>query len=244
ADSLSRTRPAAPGRDVVIRVGKAAHTMRTTGDGPVRVRELFEKQQYGGLPPNVLRPWPLIVDVGAGDGLFALYGLLFYDPAAIVHCFEPHLPDHDLLRENLRSFPGVTAHPFGLGKEDSDVDLLPHPASSGENPVRPDLLRNPREQVRTRIRSAAVVWDELTLGEADILKIDAGGCEADILEALGDRARSARVALLKFHTPAGRRRIDALLPGHELFGASFLNARTGILKYVRADLIGEGNQGG
>lgn len=46
------------------------------------------------------------------------------------------------------------------------------------------------------------------------------------------------MVVAEFHTPADRRRIDALLPGHELFGAAVYSARLGVVKYVRADLLG------
>jgi hypothetical protein len=41
----------------------------------------------------------------------------------------------------------------------------------------------------------------------------------------------------EFHSRQDRRRIDALLPGHELFGFHFHTLDRGMVKYLRSDLL-------
>jgi hypothetical protein len=68
---------------------------------------VFERHEYGGVRAELLRIPPVVVDVDANVGLFALYALLHYHRGATVHCFEPYSPNVELLRENVGSFPGV-----------------------------------------------------------------------------------------------------------------------------------------
>ena len=178
-----------------------------------------------------------MVDVGANVGVFAAYAALAYRPG-VIHCFEPYPPCVELLRRNAARFPAVRVHPFGLGRADADADMDLDPANSGANSVVPGRVPNPAGRVRVRVRAAGAVWDELGLGEVDVLKVDTEGCEVDVLAALGPRLAGVRVVMAEYHTPADRRRIDALLPGHLLFGAWVHSLRRGVVKYVRADLAG------
>jgi hypothetical protein len=120
---------------------------------------------------------------------------------------------------------------------DTEADLLLHPTNAGANSTPADLVRNPTGRVSIPVRDAGAVWDELGLDEVDVLKIDTEGAEVGILQALGPRLARVRVAMLEYHTPEDRRRIDTLLPGRLLFGPSVHGVQLGVVKYVRADLI-------
>jgi FkbM family methyltransferase len=221
---------------VEVCVGRQrAHVWIATGEA-WRVRAVFERGEYAGIPARALRDPPVVVDVGANVGLFALYAKLVYHPAAVVHCFEPYPPSVELLRRNVAPFAGVTVHPVGLADADGEVDLLLHPTNSGANSTRPDLVHVPAGRARVTVRDAAAAWDQLGLGEVDVLKIDTEGAEAAILKALGTRLGRVRVVMAEYHTAADRRRIDALLPGHVLFGMTVHSPQLGVARYVRADL--------
>jgi FkbM family methyltransferase len=200
-------------------------------------KEIFERHEYGGVPPGVLRDAPIVVDIGANIGAFAVYAKLLYHQAASIHCFEPYPPNVELLRKNVASFPGVTVHPVGLGTTDGEAELLLHPDNSGANSTRTDMVKNPVGRVKIPIRNAGAVWDELGLAEVDVLKLDAEGAEVAIMEALGPRLERVRCIMLEYHTAEDRRRVDALLPRHALFGMSFHDLRRGVLKYIRDDLV-------
>ena len=148
---------------------------------------------------------PVVFDIGGHCGTFALYARLAIHRGAVVHSFEPDPHHFRLLERNVAGFAGITAHPFGLGRGDSPTQ-----------------------------RDACTVWDDLGADGVDILKIDATGAVA-ILEQLGERSARVRIVMVDYRTPADRRRIDALLAGHELFGATVRSPGVGILKYLRAD---------
>lgn len=115
--------------------------------------------------------------------------------------------------------------------------MLLSPLWAVGNSIRSELVPEPAGHVPVPIRDAGAMWDELGLDEVDILKVDAEGCEVEILESLGPRLKRVRIVLAEFHSMADRRRIDALLAGHEQFAASFHSIRIGVVKYIRADLI-------
>ncbi|WP_020467935.1 FkbM family methyltransferase [Zavarzinella formosa] len=247
SDSFARVRPdppreisgfPSPVMTVDLRDGEERHAVQIPRDESGTVAQLFEQREYGGLPPGSLKDPPVILDIGAHVGTFALYAKLALNRRAVVHCFEPYPPAVALLRKNLIRFPDVTVHPFGLGLRDEHASLLLDPGVAVANSLRTDLVPNPAGRATVSVRHAGAVWDELGLGEVDILKLDAEGAEPDILAALGPRLARARLVLVEFHTPADRRRIDALLPDHELFDLKLHSHRVGVAKYARAGLAG------
>lgn len=155
----------------------------------------------------------------------------------MVHTFEPYPPAAALLRANVAGLGGVHVHPVGLGPRDEPAAMYLHRSMAVSNSLRRDLVPDPGGEVVVPVRDAAEVWDALGLGEVDVLKLDAEGSEPAILERLGDRLGRVRVVLAEYHTGADRRRIDALLTGHELFAARVATPARGVVKYVRADLI-------
>jgi FkbM family methyltransferase len=247
ADSFARVRPPAPTEKpapapaapgvVAIEVARGTdrHVLRMPAVDAWVVRQLFERGEYAGVRPEWLTAAPVVVDIGAHCGAFALYAKLTIRPAA-VHCFEPYPPHVELLRGNVASLAGVTVHPVGLGRTDGTAELLLDSGSGAGHSTVPSLVPKPAARVPVAIRDAAVAWDELELGEVDVLKVDAEGMEAEILAALGPRLARTRVVLVEYHTPDDRRQVDGLLTGHLLFGAVIHSPRVGTLKYVRADL--------
>ncbi|HEX4612531.1 MAG TPA: FkbM family methyltransferase, partial [Urbifossiella sp.] len=130
-DSLARTRPPAPDavpplppgvRVVEVARGAARHRLLVRAGEEWLAREVFERGEYAGISTRLLRAPPVVLDVGANVGMFAVYAALAYHPAAVVHCFEPCPATLDLLRPNVASLPGVTVHPVGLGPADGEAD--------------------------------------------------------------------------------------------------------------------------
>jgi FkbM family methyltransferase len=205
------------------------------------VREVFERHEYGGLPPRLLGEPPIIVDVGANVGLFAIYAKLFYHRDSTVHCFEPYPPTATLLEQNVGSVSGVHVYAVGLGARDESATMYLNRGNSGANSLRPELVPDPAGCVLVPIRDAAEVWDALKWREVDVLKLDAEGAEPAILERLAERLKCVRFLLIEYHTSADRRRMDALLSQHELFAASLHVQGRGVVKYVRSDLAARRN---
>jgi FkbM family methyltransferase len=245
-DSQSRTQPPAnvglpsPPALVEVSTGGQRHYLRIAREEAWLVREVFERHEYGGLPRGLLRTPPLILDVGANVGAFALYAKLFYHRDAVIHCFEPFPPNVALLRENVSPLGGVHVHAVALGDADGERTLHLHRNNSGANSLMPGLIAAPAGRTAVPVRDAGRVWDDLRLEEVDLLKIDTEGCEVEILRSLGPRLRSVRVVLAEFHTGRDRRGIDAALPDHELFGIKFHEVRRGVVRYARGDLLPRG----
>lgn len=242
ADSLARTRPPAPPPtnklvQTTVNTPTGQYVLWLPASDQWLVRQIFEQHEYGGINSTWLRQPPFVLDVGANAGTFALYAKLVYHLDALIHCFEPCPPTLGLLRTNLARFHGVTIHPVALGCADGEIDLLLDPKHPAAHSIKPHLVPTPAGSVRVPLRDAGSVWNELKLDEVDVLKLDAEGCEVDVLESLGNRLNRVRVVLAEYHTADDRRRIDALLPNHVLFGAQVHSLSVGVVKYVRANLI-------
>ncbi len=242
AGSFARTRPPLPPasatREVAVVRGTARHLLTLPTSDAWVVNQVFRDGEYAGVPVGKLNSPPVVLDVGAHCGTFALYAKLTLHRDAVVHCFEPYPPHVELLTKNLAAFAGVTVHGFGLGAADTAAGLFLDPTCGLGHSAVSALVPRPAGTVPVRIRDAAAVWEELDLTEVDVLKVDAEGMEVEILDRFGPRLGQVRVVLVEYHTPGDRRRIDALLPGHHMFGAAVHNTRVGTLKYLRADLAG------
>lgn len=254
ANSLSRTRPPSaptPSRDDHIVTAEVAangsrHRLRVPRADVSVIRSVFEGHEYGGLPMRLLRSPPVVWDVGANVGAFALYAKLFWHRDALVHGFEPHPPSHALLQANLNGWPNTHLHPFALADREGEAILHLHPELSVCHSLLPYLPCLPVVPGATMVRQpvpvrdAGRVWDELGMDEVDVLKIDAEGSEVPILQSLGERLSRTRIVMAEFHTRADRRRIDAILAGHDLFATRMVSADLGVVKYLHADLAARG----
>ncbi|HEY1188230.1 MAG TPA: FkbM family methyltransferase [Gemmata sp.] len=227
-----------------VRRGPVAHVLHLPPRDAWVVDQIFTRGEYAGVPVRALAAPPVVVDVGAHCGAFAAYAAMAWHPGAVVHCFEPFGPHLALLRRNTTGFAGVTVHPFGLGAADGTADLLLDPGSGAGHSTVPGLVPHPAGRVPVSLRDAAAAWDELGLGDVDVLKVDAEGAEADILERLGPRLARVKVLLVEYHTDALRRRVEALAARFVRFGAIAHAPAVGMLKYVRADLAPAGGRTG
>jgi FkbM family methyltransferase len=222
---------------VEVRTKEQRHIVQVPEAEAWVISHMFEQHEYGRIPIERLKRPPVILDVGANVGIFALYAKLAFDRDATVHCFEPYAPVVELLRYNLAGFENVQVHPFGLGVSNRTAELLCTQKLTVANSMRPELVPNPSSRAPIDIRNAGDVWNELGLKEVDVLKLDTEGAEVEILESLGDRLNCIRVVLAEYHTQDDRRRIEALLPSHRLIEKLEYEARRGVVKYVRADLL-------
>jgi|GEM_PF-2213185 len=225
-------------REVDVVRGTERHTLTMPGRDAWIVDQIFRDGEYAGIPLAELAAPPTILDVGAHCGTFAVYAKAAIHRDARIHCFEPYPRHVEFLKRNTAGFAGITVHDCGLGGADAIAELLLHPRWGVGHSLLPALVPEPVGRVPVRIRDARAVWNELGLDGVDILKLDAEGAEVEILERLAPHLHRVRVALVEYHTAADRRRIDALLPGHSLFGAAIHSTRVGTLKYLRADLAG------
>lgn len=168
-------------------------------------REIFEDDSYAfdDLPAN-----PVVVDVGAGIGLFTLFVKRRY-PAASVLAFEPVPRNAALLRQNLALHgleDDVVLRRSCLGaKPGPDTGFTLVPNLAGNSTLYPrELVEQQRLMARAvgEQRAAALFATEripvevecfspaleefAATGPIDLVKIDVEGAEPDVLDGIAD----------------------------------------------------------
>lgn len=177
-------------------------------------------------------PRPIILDVGANVGGFAVWALRRW-PGCEIHCYEP-LPDNFAMLEanvGILGEAGVTnsihIHNNAVGDPAHTRIFL------GRNNCGEASFFDLGEQ---ETRSVAVVTQlPAVMPPAQILKIDTEGCEIEILSGLS--SIDYDVVLLEYHSEQNRREADLLLRDYALVGGYARCAHRGILKYMHSRLI-------
>jgi FkbM family methyltransferase len=180
-------------------------------------------------------PGPVILDIGANIGAFALWAVGRW-PGCRLHCYEPLPANFELLRRNLAHLPAdrVSLHPFAIG-DPSRTRLFLGRNNCGESSFF-DLGEQSGESVEVLTRSPDV------LPRADLIKVDAEGSEVEILAGLG--AIDADVVVLEYHSESNRRRVDALLADYVLVGGQVRCPHRGVMKYVHRRFFPARGSGG
>jgi FkbM family methyltransferase len=173
-------------------------------------------------------PGPVVLDIGANIGAFALWALDRW-PGCRLHCYEPLPSNFELLERNLahRLGPAVSLYPFAIG-DPARTRLFLGRNNCGEASFF-DLGEQSSESVEVVTRPPSV------LPEAQVIKIDAEGCEVEILSGLA--AIHFDVVLLEYHAERNRRRIDALLCDYILIGGEVRGPHRGVMKYAHRRLV-------
>jgi FkbM family methyltransferase len=173
---------------------------------------------------------PVIVDIGANVGGFAIWALSRW-PGGFVHCYEPLPANFTLLAENIGQLSGsqVALYPFAIG-DPARRRLFLGRNNAGEASLY-ELGEQSSEWVEVETKAPDV------LPRADILKIDAEGAEMDILSRMG--TIDVDVLMLEYHSEANRRAVDALLVDYQLIGGAVYAPDRGILKYAHAKMMRE-----
>lgn len=201
-----------------------------------RIKNIFSNEEYAlwetgaGVPDN-----PVIVDIGANVGLFALYCFAKY-PGSTIYCFEPCPAARSLLEINLEGQSNATVLPYGLYNDTIRTYLNIHRRNSGENSIK-FSNQNYTDAIEIQLMDAGQQLDELGLTHVNILKIDTEGCEVEILESLGDRLDQIDYVMVEYHSERDRRKIDQLLEHYLVFGANAQLPGVGTVKYIHKNRL-------
>ena len=171
-------------------------------------------------------PSPVVIDLGANVGSFALWAANRW-PASRIHCYEPLPESFQMLRENTAALGNrVSIYNFAIGDPRHDK-LFPGANNCGEASFFP-FGRRADQSVVIETRPPA------DLPPAQIIKIDTEGAEAEILSMMP--SIQFDVVLLEYHSEENRRKVDELLRDYVLVGGDIRKVNCGVLKYVRRSL--------
>lgn len=190
------------------------------------IREIFNGEY--DLPYS--RPAPVIIDIGANIGGFAIWASQRWQGSTI-HCYEPVPGNFEMLKRNLSR---LDPHRFyaknvAIGNPQRTRMFL------GKNNCGEASFFDMGEQALETIDVETCSTN--ILPAAHILKLDAEGSEVEILQLHTHAAISYDVILIEFHGENKRRQVDDMLEEYCLMGAHIRHLHRGILKYVHRRLV-------
>jgi FkbM family methyltransferase len=151
---------------------------------------------------------PVIIDIGANSGLFALRIKQLY-PSAQISCYEPYPPNFEQLENTiaLNGLESVTPLRKAVGAQPGQARLFIHKRNMGGHSLyAAEALGS--DCVEVEVVNLASILDELR-HDVDLLKIDCEGSEFDILMNLTSReARKIRQIIVE--TTSGLYDVDQL----------------------------------
>lgn len=118
---------------------------------------------------------PIIIDIGANVGYFAL-GAKKVFPAAEIHCFEPVDQTFVCLKKNLAGFRKVYFHKQAIGNRNGTTFIK----TDSEQPSLSTLDKKGGQRTEI-IRLDSFYKKHLDGKQVDILKVDVEGLELDVL---------------------------------------------------------------
>lgn len=169
-------------------------------------KEIFEDEGY--LPPGGfdLPERPVVVDVGANIGMFALYAHGKWAGARL-YCFEPAPRTVEALRRNVAGLPDVQVFELALGGTAQTRELTFYPRYSMMSGFDADPAQD-RALVRSYIENVAASLDdpvrrEVLVDEADELlegrfdEVERVPCRVERLDTMAAVLGLDRIDLLK-----------------------------------------------
>jgi FkbM family methyltransferase len=154
------------------------------------------------------QPAPMIVDIGANSGLFALRIKQLY-PSAIISCYEPFPPNFAQLQHTIaiNKLDSVTPFQKALGARRGNAKLYIHKRNMGGHSFyATEALSN--DCVDVEVVDLRSILDELQQ-EVDLLKIDCEGAEFDILMNLTS-AEAGKIRQIIVETTSELYNVDEL----------------------------------
>jgi len=199
-----------------------------TFDCPDSIKPHLEKTIAGeyDVPLMFLPEAPRILDLGANCGAFSIWASHRW-PGAEVFAFEPHPKTFEILSGNVKPYPNVKVHAWGIGTPGMRI-LYDGMQNCGEMSFH-RLTSNKR-----LTGQHFEVHDPLTLpDQVDIIKLDIEGCEMEVLGPLIRSGRRFSAILVEYHSEGLRREIDALLKDYALYACVVEHSvGRGVCRYI------------
>lgn len=158
------------------------------------VSEVLLDGEYEALTPFLLaRERPVVLDLGANIGTFALF-VLSRASAAQVHSYEPGGASHAVLAANARRNPGLswTVHRAAAWSDDGEIAF--------ENAAISTASRVVTEGGNERVPAASLATILARAGgKADLAKIDIEGAEEALLTAGAPSLAAIETVVVEIH---------------------------------------------
>jgi FkbM family methyltransferase len=139
----------------------------------------------------------LVVDVGAFTGSWAQHIVDRYDP--VIYAFEPNPKSYQSLERKAAGNPKLHPMKYGLGGEDATVEFTLNGLGSSMCDDR--TAHSDMERIEVEIAAIDRVWQDLGLGQVDLMKINIEGAEFSLLDRMikAGLLENVRCFLIQFH---------------------------------------------
>src|SRR5687767_8487833 len=168
-----------------IHAHKRPVLLRLVGGGVIQVREfmtlfVFREIFMDGCYDVPLGKTPMVIDVGANTGIFALRAKKLW-PQARVHCYEPYGPNFEQLNETIQNsgLDHVAVFREGVGGATRTTTLNVHPRNIGGHSIM--AFDGAKERVEITVVDLREVLRRIPTERCDLLKLDCEGAEREIL---------------------------------------------------------------
>lgn len=181
--------------------------------GGAVISESGELETLSFVAQRVTSDAPVVFDVGANNGAYALWAVDRFPSGTIVHAFEPASVAYRALTEQVdkRGLPSrILCHQIGLSDAVGHATLYgPHPGSSIAT-MHPEVGKAEmpgRSKEVVQLGTLDEFCREQGVQKIDLLKIDAEGHELSVLRGGSQLLREGRIGHIQFEF--GERHIDA-----------------------------------
>ncbi len=158
------------------------------------IHEIFVQACYDVWPERPKNP--VIIDVGANKGFFALRMQQLF-PDMRLHCIEPVEHNLDRLRAHItdNKIP-AKVHPFAIGFPERTDTIYLHPTNSGGHSL---VLKNKGGEQEVKVISLRNFMALNDIDHCHMLKLDCEGAEKEIILSI-DEELAKRVDAILFES--------------------------------------------
>lgn len=193
--------------------------------------DVFAGRAYPIPPPTVGFSPKVVCDIGAHFGAASMYFHVRW-PDARYHCWEPFPETFKYLQKNVAHF--ATVHDRGISAGGGPLRGVAIAGwSSVTNRLTPLLPDEPPCNVL--MTDAASI---LTGLHPDIIKIDIEGMELEVVKAVPDTFRAAKVVYIEYHNHTDRKVVEEILgPDKIMFFAKTNGVNRSEFAYIDKSII-------
>jgi FkbM family methyltransferase len=130
---------------------------------------------------------PVILDIGANVGFFALY--FFYRfPLATIHSFEPMPFCQGIIEKYIQQHPGLKwkLHRYGIWNTTGSLELFTDSTDNFSTISGVNFSSERQQKITVEVKALNELYEERVFDKIDLLKLDCEGAEYSILFNMPD----------------------------------------------------------